>query len=86
MKTKNSYQTQRVLSALALLATLTTSALTARAEDNRAPQVPDEIAVPVGNKVHFHGFAVGFQIYTWNGVSWGAAVPEATLGWQITIT
>ena len=62
MKTKNSYQTQRVLSALALLATLTTSALTARAEDNRAPQVPDEIAVPVGNKVHFHGFAVGFQI------------------------
>ena len=47
--------------------------------DNRAPEVPDDIAVPVGNKVQFHGFAVGVQIYTWNGSSWGAAVPEATL-------
>ena len=47
--------------------------------DNRAPEVPPDIAVPEGNKVHFHGFAVGFQIYTWDGASWGAAVPEATL-------
>ena len=47
--------------------------------DNRAPEVPDTIAVPVGNKVHFHGFGVGVQIYTWNGTSWGSAVPEATL-------
>ena len=38
-----------------------------------------EIAVPQGNKVHFHGFGVGVQIYTWNGTSWGTAVPEATL-------
>ena len=47
--------------------------------DNRATEVPDDIAVPDGNKVHFHGFGVGVQIYTWNGTSWGAAVPEATL-------
>jgi hypothetical protein len=47
--------------------------------DNRAPEVPVEIAVPAGNKVHFHGFGVGVQIYTWNGSSWGSAVPEATL-------
>jgi hypothetical protein len=47
--------------------------------DNRAPEVPDGIAVPAGNKVHFHGFGVGVQIYTWNGTSWGAAVPEAVL-------
>ena len=47
--------------------------------DNRAPEVPEDIAVPAGNKVHFHGFGVGVQIYTWDGVSWGAAVPEATL-------
>jgi hypothetical protein len=47
--------------------------------DNRAPEVPDDIKVPVGNKVHFHGFGVGVQIYTWNGSSWGAAVPEAIL-------
>ena len=47
--------------------------------DNRAPEVPTAIAVPSGNKVHFHGFGVGVQIYTWNGSSWGSAVPEAVL-------
>jgi len=54
-------------------------ARTAQANDDRAPEVPEQIAVPVGNKVHFHGFAVGAQIYTWNGASWGSAVPDATL-------
>jgi hypothetical protein len=47
--------------------------------DNRAPEVPDDIVVPAGNKVQFHAFAIGVQIYTWNGSSWGNAVPEATL-------
>jgi hypothetical protein len=48
--------------------------------DNRAPEVPDiHLVVEAGNKVSFHGFGVGFQIYTWNGTSWGTAVPEATL-------
>jgi hypothetical protein len=62
------------------LALLVGSGLTALAgNDNRAPAVPDEIVVPVGNKVHFHGFGVGFQIYTWNGADWGKAVPDATL-------
>jgi hypothetical protein len=50
-----------------------------QAEDNRAPVVPSDIQVPDGNKVHFHGFARGVQIYTWNGSSWGASVPEAVL-------
>jgi len=63
------------------LALLLGGGLTALAagNDNRAPEVPVEIAVPSGNKVHFHGFGVGVQIYTWNGTSWGAAVPEAIL-------
>lgn len=47
--------------------------------DNRAPEVPQQISVGDTNKVHFHGFGVGFQIYTWNGTSWGGAVPDATL-------
>jgi len=51
----------------------------AAGNDNRAPEVPVDIVVPAGNKVHFHGFGVGVQIYTWNGTSWGAAVPEAIL-------
>src|SRR5262245_61640371 len=57
------------------VATLTAQAGT----DNRAPEVPAAIAVGETNKVHFHGFGVGFQIYTWNGTSWGGAVPDATL-------
>ena len=47
--------------------------------DNRAPEVPAAISVGTTNKVHFHGFGVGFQVYTWNGTSWGSAVPDAIL-------
>jgi hypothetical protein len=66
--------------ALALLLGCGLAAVAAESgRDNRAPEVPHEIAVPAGNKVHFHGFGVGVQIYTWNGTSWGAAVPEAIL-------
>lgn len=49
------------------------------ANDNRAPDVPEDIKVPEGQKVHFHGYAVGVQIYTWDGLTWGSAVPDATL-------
>jgi hypothetical protein len=48
-------------------------------QDNRAPVVPTDIRVPEGNKVQFHGYAEGVQIYTWNGTSWGTSVPEAFL-------
>src|SRR6266516_5370431 len=64
--------------ALALLLGGGLAALAA-GNDNRAPEVPDDIAVPAGNKDHFHGFGAGVHIYTWNGTSWGTAVPEAIL-------
>lgn len=51
----------------------------AESNDNRTPDVPEAISVGDTNKVHFHGFGIGAQIYTWNGSSWGAAVPDATL-------
>ena len=51
----------------------------AHATDNRAPVVPQDIMVGETNKVHFHGYAEGVQIYTWDGLSWGASVPEAIL-------
>src|SRR5437867_7978869 len=84
MKTNTAHQTQwvrpgawlRTLTGIALVAASAASAL---ANDNRAPEVPRDIAVEDGNKVHFHGFGVGVQIYTCNGSTWGSAVPEATL-------
>jgi hypothetical protein len=65
------------VAALLLCAATTFSALAGT--NNRAPEVPAQISVGETNKVQFHGFGVGFQIYTWNGTSWGSAVPEATL-------
>ena len=64
---------------LALVAGSAAFAPAARANEGRAPEVPDDIAVDSDNKVHFHGFGVGVQIYTWNGTSWGKPVPAATL-------
>ena len=51
----------------------------AQAKDNRAPEVPAVIQVPDGNKVHFHTYAEGVQIYSWNGSSWVFVAPEAVL-------
>lgn len=37
------------------------------------------LRVPPGNKVAFHAYAEGVQIYRWNGASWGFVAPEAML-------
>jgi hypothetical protein len=68
-----------IKSAAALLFCATAAWAAQAGADNRAPEVPEAIGVGETNKVHFHGFGVGFQIYTWNGTSWGGAVPDATL-------
>ena len=65
--------------ALALLLTSGLAVLAEPGNDNRAPEVPPQIAVEAGNKVHFQAFGVGFQVYTWNGTNWGAPVPDAVL-------
>jgi hypothetical protein len=69
-----------IKSTLALLV-CATATLAAHADtDNRAPDVPFQIEVSgETNKISLHGFGVGFQVYTWNGTSWGNAVPDATL-------
>ena len=64
--------------ALALLASVSLSALAGN--DNRAPEVPAEIAVDSStNKVQVQAFGVGFQVYTWDGSTWTGPVPDATL-------
>jgi Protein of unknown function (DUF3455) len=71
-----------MLAALAVLALV--SIPDARAsEDNRAPDLPaplcDRLQVLAGNKVAFHVYALGVQIYRWNGTSWDFVAPSARL-------
>ena len=52
----------------------------AKASDE--PDLPAEcssIVAPEGNKVSFHTYARGVQIYRWNGASWDFVAPQATL-------
>ena len=54
--------------------------------DNRAPETPPSLQVPDGNKVSFHTYAVGVQIYVATasansptGFAWTFRAPEAVL-------
>ena len=69
---------------LAVAALALSSTPTARAgEDARAPELPsplcDSIAVPSGNKVSSHVYALGVQVYRWNGTGWAFVEPVANL-------
>jgi hypothetical protein len=50
-------------------------------DDNRAPDLGDcqNLRVPAGNKVAFHVYAEGVQIYRWDGITWVFVAPEAVL-------
>ncbi|HXG64508.1 MAG TPA: DUF3455 domain-containing protein [Blastocatellia bacterium] len=52
-------------------------------DDNRAPDLPsplcDSVAVPPGHTVAFHTYALGVQVYRWNGASWDFVGPVANL-------
>ena len=54
--------------------------------DKRAPVVPDSLKVPIGNRVSFHAYAIGVQIYgatasatSPTGFAWTFQAPEAVL-------
>jgi hypothetical protein len=49
--------------------------------DNRVPDLGPcgNLQVEAGNKVAFHVYAEGVQIYRWDGASWVFAGPEAVL-------
>jgi uncharacterized protein DUF3455 len=67
-----------------LLAVALASIPAARANNgDRSPELPlplcESIQVPEGNKVSFHTYARGVQIYKWNGGTWDFVAPVATL-------
>jgi hypothetical protein len=49
---------------------------------DRLPELPpicDAIEVPLGNRVLFRSYALGVQIYRWDGTRWNFVAPEAGL-------
>lgn len=67
-----------------LLAVATFAAHSARAnEGGRTPDLPlplcQSIQAPAGNEVSFHAYALGVQVYKWNGTAWVFVEPVANL-------
>lgn len=57
---------------------------TAAADISDGNRLPDltacpQLAAPIGSTLMLHAFGIGFQIYHWNGTSWGVATPSATI-------
>ena len=51
-------------------------------DNNNGPELPagcSSIAVEEGNKLAFHTYAKGVQIYRWNGAAWAFVAPDAIL-------
>jgi hypothetical protein len=68
--------------ALFLLCALVVTAWAEPGNDNRAPELTGDFAklrVGAGYKVAAHAYAVGVQIYRWDGTSWVFVAPEAVL-------
>jgi hypothetical protein len=83
MKIINLMQNIRLALALGFVALASLSAQSVLAgDDNREPDLPpacSTIQVPAGNKVSFHVYALGVQVYRWNGVKWDFVAPIAKL-------
>ncbi|HKW11731.1 MAG TPA: DUF3455 domain-containing protein [Gemmatimonadaceae bacterium] len=49
--------------------------------ENRLPDLSacPTLAAPAGSTLVLHAFGIGFQVYHWNGTSWGAPTPSATI-------
>src|SRR5687768_14562628 len=76
-----SFRTRAVAipSVAALLLALVATTWAEPGNDNRAPELEGEtekVAVEAGHKVAAHAYAVGYQVYRWNGTSWSFVGPE----------
>src|SRR5690242_1659500 len=50
-------------------------------DGNRLPDLSacPQLVAPLGSTLVLHAFGIGVQIYHWNGTSWGAPTPSATI-------
>jgi len=83
---KNHRMKNNPINVITLLLVLAWAAPARAGNDNRSPDVPTAIQVPEGNKVSFHVYAEGVQIYTATasatsptGFAWTFTGPEAVL-------
>ena len=73
MHIKNSF-------AIAILTIFSVSAaIAAIADGPNLPEACSEIKAPEGMKFAFHVYAIGDQIYRWNGTAWVLRAPDARL-------
>ena len=64
------------------LTVLVSNSVARAASDILPPELPEgcgSIQVEAGNEVAFHVYAIGVQIYRWNGTGWVFVAPEANL-------
>jgi hypothetical protein len=83
MKLTNLKNIKEVIAIFALALMVQFSNTVARASsDIPVPELPSEcgsIQVEAGNEVAFHAYAIGVQIYRWNGSAWTFVAPDANL-------
>jgi Protein of unknown function (DUF3455) len=78
-------KTKNVIQLLVLIALVTVGLQPGRAmalDNTNGPELPAQcgsIVVPEGNKLSFHVYARGVQVYRWNGATWEFVAPVATL-------
>ncbi len=71
-----------VLFSIAVSAQVFISAAPAGDDDLRQPDLPSfcgDLQTPTGNKMSFRVYAIGVQVYRWNGVNWDFVAPVANL-------
>lgn len=72
----------RALSLIGALIAATFSMGAAQGNDHQGPELPagcEHLQAPEGNQVAFKVYAIGVQVYWWNGTSWGFVGPLAEL-------
>ncbi len=82
----NTMKIKRRIGLILLLMIFGVTSISATAQSIYLPQTPtlpsplcDSLEVPRENRLAFRVYAVGVQIYRWNGVNWSFVEPVATL-------
>jgi Protein of unknown function (DUF3455) len=81
LKAKQIFAVALMLTVAALSSAVVPAAGASAPKDSPSLPSPlcDSIRVPEGNKLSHRVYALGVQVYRWNGTAWAFVAPEATL-------